>query len=242
METAAIRSPEFKVYEYYEQAAHNPHYFLPMVYTLDPHEEDLQIQKYGKPFPYSEQDSQYPYLSYITERWWDIETYGRLLFVEKSRQMLESWQMVALYLWDSIVKPNNYIYYRSEKLGKTGDKSNELSLLGRAIYIMRWLKYYYPEFLCHIWGKDYVWTEPKQSPLTLWRFPNGSTIHCVTNNPDDVRMYSANGALCDEDAFVTNVDEADAALMPQLGVKGRCTKITSANGGTRAERICKDLE
>lgn len=207
-----------------EKARRYPQSFLHLVKTKDPHEQDIEIRERGKSFPTDKE-----YIKILVDRW----IKERLNLWAKSRQVLLTWICVALYTWLAVTKSGQYVIFRSEKLGKAGDKKNELTLLGRAMFIVNHLP---KEFLMHCWGKDYELDEPRSTPLMMWKLPNGSIIHCISANPHDAAGINATGCLDDEKAYQENQYEADEAMGAALGTVGKWTKISSVVGGTHFHR------
>ena len=194
----------------------HPAQFLTLVKTYDPHESPSI-----RPLPVREK----PYLLYVTNIW----LHEPLLMLPKSRQMLMSWLLVSLYLWDSLVHEGRYTFFQSQ-LEITAGFGTELSLLSRARFIAEHLPVV-PRMEIH---KD---------PPNIYFPQSRSTIHAIPQTSNAFRTYTASGILADEVAFQPEASSAYASARPVLGAgKGRYTGLSSAGGKNFFWRMCFDKE
>jgi hypothetical protein len=192
--------------------------WLSMMRTYDPHEKDPELKKYGKSFPVDK-----PYFPIITDRWRKKRKY----LIEKSRQRMISWWACSLHFKDAACKAYQYIYFRSQKKNDAGLLKDPLSLLSRIRFMEERLR---EDFKCFLWGNKYKPVDYFQGSEMGCTFPNGSTIICVSRNPDDIRNPTATHMYDDEDAFQEWKEEADRPVGALLGTTGKWLKVSTANG------------
>jgi phage FluMu gp28-like protein len=193
----AETDPEFKVYEI-ERCSRSPWHWLSLwVQTHDAHDSENPT----KFFP--EKD----YLKAVVEEWQNEP----LLLIAKSRQMMITWLIVALYLWDVQFHPGRHVFFQSKK----EEDANEI--LNRAKFIYdnqpQLLKRYQPiSTYCHL------------------EFPEvNSWIKAIPEGADQIRMHTASGIFMDEMAFMPEAEKAFQAAKPTLTGGGRLTAVSSAN-------------
>lgn len=194
----------------------DPYYWLThWAYTLDAHDSENP----KKVFPKKE------YLQFITDKW----VKHKLLFIPKSRQMMLSWIMTALYLWDTQFNVGRLNFFQSKK----ADDANDLVKRSKFIWDNEpmFLKKYYKD------GKFY---ELKCNPqnqnqhiYNLLCFPAiHSEIRGVPEGGDVVRMHTLSGLLSDEAGFQPEMASAYTALKPTLSSGGRLTCVSTAEDST----------
>lgn len=168
------------------------------VWTLDSHNVKEPIKK----FPPKD------YLREIT-RIWQRE---KLLLIPKSRQMMITWLIVALYLHDAQFNPGKCIFFQSKK----EKDANALVERAKLIYELQ------PYFL----------KQPVRSVYCELSFPlMRSRIQGIPQGGDQIRMHTASGIFMDEAAFMYESEEAYAAAKPSIDGGGRITMVSSANPG-----------
>ena len=196
-----------------ESIRDSPIPFLYMVKTYTPHGDPTIAS-----FPVLEK----PYLSYIANIWLK----EKLLMIPKSRQMMASWLMVSLFLWEALVREGKYTFFQS-RLEDAAGFGTRLSLLSRAQFIAENLPVI-PDMVIH------------KKPPTIFFPQTNSTIHAVPQTSDAFRTYTASGILADEVAFQPEAEAAYTAARPTLDGGGRYTGLSSAYGKNFFWRTCYD--
>ena len=184
-----------------QRASEDCQFFIKrFVYTLDEHDAENPIKK----FPDKE------YLWDLV----DLFLNERLLLIEKSRQMLATWMMVACHLWWVMFKPGQRIFFQSKK---EHDANN---LIDRAKFIYDHL----PEEM----REQYSCKEPRA--YLKFEFPKWhSIIEGTPQGGDILRQYTASRLFSDELAFQERAAEAYQAAKPTLDGGGYFTGVSSAN-------------
>lgn len=171
----------------------------------------------AKPFPDRE---------YIREvvRFW-LST--RMNIVEKSRQMMCSWILCSLYLWDAQFKTNRLSFLSSKKEEDSdrliqrcytvwGNQPAFLRSAYPAVYSFCHLKFYRPE-------------TPDSLPYSeLWGIAQG---------PDIIRQHVGSGLFIDEGAFQSDLESLIGAAKPMLSGGGRLDIVSSASPGFFQELV-----
>ena len=172
--------------------------------TLDPHDRDCPIKK----FPDKK------YLRELVTQWLDND----LLLVVKSRQMMISWLMCALHLWDTMYHEGRICFIVSKK-EDDANFSRELSMLSRVKFIYDRL----PEELK-------VEHHIRQKPA-CFEFPNiHSSLYGVSQDSDALRQYTATTLFWDEMAFHEHAAQAYAAVKPTIDGGGKLCGVSTPNG------------
>jgi hypothetical protein len=202
----------------------DPYYFLThWALTLDTHDPENPI----KPFPDKE------YIKILVDLWMK----ERLLLIPKTRQMMLSWIIVGLYLWDTQFHKGRLTFFQSKK----ADDAD--ALIRRAKHIWdqepRFLKRYYED------GKFYeLKANPQHKGLHVegkLLFPSiYSEIRGIPEGGDVIRMHTASGIMSDEMAFQPAASEAWTAARPTVSSKGRFTGISTAEDNTFFEAMVFD--
>lgn len=178
------------------------------VLTRDEHDESIA----AKPFPDK------PYIREMVKLW--LAT--KMNLWEKSRQIMASWLMCALYLHGTQFGVNRLNFIQSKK------EEDSDAMLQRCHFIYKnqapWLRAMYPaEYsYCHL--KFYT-VEDKVRDLAfnqLWAIPQGDDI---------LRQYTASGVFIDEAAFQPGLEASIRAAHPMLKGGGRIDVVSSANPG-----------
>ncbi|RPH95489.1 hypothetical protein EHM69_04265 [candidate division KSB1 bacterium] len=136
----------------------------------------------------------------------------RFLLVPKSRQMMVTWTMTALFLWRALFKgPGVYLFLsRNERCAQ--------ELLERTRFLIEHL----PEFM-----------QPKLSIASREEIafgPLGSRILSLPASANGPRMYCPSGVFWDEMAFTPYDEDIWAALKPALDSGGCFVGVSSSNG------------
>ena len=151
----------------------------------------------------------YPYLKdFVTH----IES-ERLLLVPKSRQMLVTWTMAALFLWRALFRaPGMYLFLsRNERCAE--------ELLERVRFIFGQLPDYMKPKL----------TANSREEIAFGKY--GARILSLPASPNGPRMYSPSGVFWDEMAFTPFDEQIWAALKPALDSGGSFVGVSSSGGG-----------
>lgn len=195
---ALLRDPQLASLEF-ERCKRDPwHWLNNWVWTLDTHDKKDPVKK----FPDAE------YLKYTVDVWQSES----LLLIPKSRQMMLTWLIVALYLWDAQFHPGRYIFFQSKK-EKDAD-----NILKRAIFIYN--------------NQPYFLKQQNIQKYCKLEFPKiNSEISAIPQGGDQIRMHTASGVFIDEAAFQHQAEEAFTALKPSIDGGGKVTMVSSANPG-----------
>lgn len=208
----------------WSQCKDDPYYWLTTwAFTLDVHDKDSPI----KPFP------QKDYLKFIVDAW----VKHPLLLVPKSRQMMLSWIMVGLYLWDTQFHKGRLTFFQSKK----ADDANDLVKRAKLIWDNEpsFLKKYYED------GKfKDLRCNPQNQGQHVYNsltFPDiHSEIRGIPEGGDVIRMHTASGILSDEMAFQPEAKSAYTAAKPTISSKGRFTGVSTAEDNTFFEDLVFD--
>jgi len=194
----------------YELCRRNPTYWLNnFVLTLNSKDTVNPIQRWPD----------LEYLREITKIW----LRERLLLIPKSRQMMLTWLMVALYLHNAQFTDGRLIFFQSKK------EEDAFALIERAWFIYE----HQPEWL----------KRPATHTKAEIYFPKHySKIRGVPQGADQIRSYTSSGILIDEAAFQPEVENAYTALKPSIdGGGGSVTMVSSADPGF-FERMVHDVK
>lgn len=162
--------------------------------------EDSQSQDPYRLFPRS------PHTECVADYW---NNYNRCIIV-KSRQMTQSWQSCAMYLWESMFIPSRTTFFASRK----EIDSEALCQRTHFMYTKQ------PDFL-----KDFVKCEKTSCKL---EFSNRSIIRGIAQGADQFRSYTLSGLLIDEASFQEELPDMIKAAIPAVGQRGRITVVSSA--------------
>lgn len=166
----------------------------------------------------------FPYHQPIATAW----LRQKVMFVEKSRDMMMTWLAVAMYTWDTLFHRNRENIFQSDDSTKTAD------LVERAYFI--WDNQ--PTFLKSIQPATYTSGQTRSGIL---RVPGlVSTILGFPQGPDQIRQYHPSGVFVDEAAFQAEAEAAFMAVKPAIQAGGRYTAVSSANPGFFMT-ACRDI-
>jgi hypothetical protein len=175
--------------------------------TKDEHDPSIA----AKPFPDK---------AYIHElvRFWLAQ---RMNIIEKSRQMMCSWVLCSLYLWDAQFGVNRLSFLSSKK------EEDSDRLIQRCFTI--WTNQ--PDFLRRAHPAEYSFChlkfrrrdDPDALPYSeLWGIAQG---------PDIIRQHVGSGLFVDEGAFQLDLEALIGAAKPMLSGGGRLDIVSSASPG-----------
>lgn len=195
------------VVEKVRRASGDLHYYLEhFVYTLDEHD----VRSPVKQLPYRQK-------KYIGELA-DLFLNERMLLVEKSRQMLVTWVMVACHLWDAQFHAGRRIFFQSKK----EVDANHLVDRAKIIYNN------YPPVYKQVIQHQFPANEP-QAYLKLEFGKHHSIIQGVPQGADILRQYTASRVFSDEMAFQEKAEEAYIAAKPTIVGGGSFIGVSSPN-------------
>ena len=219
------KSPELQAIEWYK-CKEDPYYWLTnWARTVDNHwdgDEDI-----CKPFPEKE------YIRFITEKWLKHD----VLIIPKTRQMMISWLIVALYLWYAQFHKGKFIVFQSKK----EDDADYLVQRAKKIWDNE------PNFMKQYYNNGKV-EKLIANPQNKWNavyckllFPSiDSSIVGVPQGWDIIRTYVISWMLSDESAFQPEMDDAYWALKPAISKWGKLTVVSTANAWTWFQDAVED--
>lgn len=175
-------------------------------------------------------DANHEYLRYLTE----IRPNYPIFAVEKSRRMMATWWMLALYLFDTLTKPNHANFVGSRKL------ESSAYLLGpdRILHI-------YNHIPADVWpdkpmlrpvGKHYAGYTRLECPST------GSYIQAVASGADQLRQYTATNVFLDEFAFWDRAEESWTAIKPTVQGGGHVDMVSTPELGAYMYSLLYDTD
>ncbi|HXC61437.1 MAG TPA: hypothetical protein VNV63_02065, partial [Nitrospiria bacterium] len=166
----------------------------------------------------------FPYIEPIVKTW----LREKILFIEKSRDMMITWLTVTLYTWDTLFHKNR------ENIFQSDDSSKALDLVERAHFIWdnqpAFLKNVHPVSFSHGQTRGGILKVPDLKSV-IYGFPAG---------PDQIRQFHPSGCFQDEAAFQAEAEAAFTAIKPAIQAGGRFTAVSSANAGW-FHRCVKDV-
>lgn len=157
----------------------------------------------------------FPYIEPIVKTW----LREKIVFIEKSRDMMVTWLVVTLYTWDTLFHKNR------ENIFQSDDSSKALDLVERAGFIWQnqpaFLRDLHPARLSHGITRGGILRVPSLLSV-IYGFPQG---------PQQVRQFHPSGVFQDEAAFQPEAEAAFTAVKPAIQAGGRFTAVSSANPG-----------
>lgn len=182
-------------------------YLERQVFTQDEHDDTVE----SKAFPDK---------AYIRQMvgWW---LSSKMNLWEKSRQIMASWLMCALYLHDTQFGMGRRNFIQSKK------ELDSDALLRRCYFIWfhqePWLKALFPaEYTyCHL-----RFFKPGQQGGLPY-----SELHAIPQGGDILRQYTASGLFIDEGAFQPDLESSIRSAGPMLKGGGRIDVVSSAEPG-----------
>jgi hypothetical protein len=163
------------------------------------------------------------YMPPIVEAWLTQQ----LLAIEKSRDMMATWLVVALYTWDALYHPGRQHVFQSEDAAKTRE------LVERSFVLFNnqpsFLKIQNPALFKVGDNKAGELKVPGLESEILG-FPQGA---------DQIRQFHPSGVFTDETAFQALAGDSFAAIKPAIQAGGKYTAVSSANPSF-FQKICQD--
>lgn len=164
------------------------------------------------------------YMPPIVQAWLTSQYFA----IEKSRDMMATWLMIALFSWDAMFHEGRQHIFQSEDAFKT------LELVQRAELIYRQT----PKFLRDTVGKA-TFSKGNAKSGELFFLDQKSEILGFPQGPDQIRQFHPTGVFADEAAFQLEAGASFAAVKPAIMMGGRYSMISSANRSW-FEQVCRD--
>ena len=140
------------------------------------------------------------------------------LCLEKSRDMMATWMIVAFYTWDTIFHEGRQNFFQSEDASKTYE------LVWRSNFIYTHM----PPWLRDACG-TFVFTKGSTKAGVFTCVEKHSSIEGFAQGGDQIRQFHPSGLFLDEAAYQTKAQDAFTAVKPALQNGGRFTAVSSAN-------------
>jgi hypothetical protein len=174
----------------------------------------------GRPSPY-EPFPQYPYIASVFE----ILDLERIVWFEKSRDMMLSWTCVA-YLRLSVMKvPQRTTLFQTQTEKK-------------AVQLIDYAKCLYRRQNSELQAAFPLRKNINDQPALELHFTNGSSIIGIPGGADQIRSFHPWGYLLDEASFVTDAGECYNEALS--AVRGKIMLNSSAGPGWYAD-ACRDI-
>lgn len=204
----------------------NRHLHLEARHSIETNDiPDAEISARFTELPRERAFTVFPYIEPIAKYW----LREKIMFIEKSRDMMATWLVVALYTWDTIFHKNR------ENIFQSDDSSKTLELVERSFFIWD----HQPKFLKSVHPAAMT---AGQTRAGILRVPSlGSTILGFPQGPDQIRQYHPSGIFVDEAAFQVEAEAAFMAVKPAIQAGGRYTAVSSANPGFFMA-CCRDMQ
>jgi len=169
----------------------------------------------GRPSPY-EPFPRYEYFRDLFELF-DLE---RILWIEKSRDMMVSWACVAYLTRHAMVVPRRGVLFQTQKK----DKVIQLVDYAKCLYEQQedWLKAAFP-----------LSKAMRAQPADSLTFAHGGYLKGVPGGADQIRSYHPWGYLLDEASFVVEAGECYNQAL--AAAKGKIILNSSAGPGWYAD-------
>ena len=179
----------------------HPKYFLKYcVFTRDPNDPDNPVKKFPFHLEYHQR---------ATDLWFNNTKYITL----KSRQMQESWRLLACNLWLAMTGPHRDIYIRK-------------SIWEEAVELVERMKFMYDHIPEEIWPLE---LRPKftikQGEMSFTEI--NSNIYAVASGKDKARGKTPTSVIIDEYAFMEDDELSFATLKPALQGSARVALIST---------------
>ena len=194
-------------------------FFAKFVRTKDEHADGRQSVK---PFPTREEK---PYLWEIA----DALVEEKILFIEKSRQLMLTWLMCVYCLWFAKYRENRLIFIQSKK---EEDAANLVFNTEPNHARISFIETNLPDEL----QSDVIWSYGKAY------FDSGSRIWGIPEGGDQVRSYTPSLLFTDEFAFQPEAELSWKAARPAITGGGQFVAVSSAkNGSFMKQMIERDV-
>jgi hypothetical protein len=229
-------------------------HYLPYVYTMDPHElyscslcnsttsypakqREVHLEVSHEIFNIHEKEYKNLFTKLDPVRPFPIKEYmpplikymltEPLMAIEKSRDVMATWLVVAVCTWDAFFHRGRQIIFQS----KTSSDSNELIKRANHIYKNQ------PKFLKSVIKGEYNVGQNRSGEL---KFPTiDSEILGLPQGPDIIRQLHPSVVFTDETAYHPQAHDTFTALKPTIQHGGSYIGISSANPGW-FQAICQD--
>lgn len=200
-----------------KRAITDPYFFLTeFCYTQDEH---WQYKKLESPY------NLIPRKQYIQDIC-DVFQTENLIAIEKTRQMMASWVMCGLALWDTMFKEGRRTFLMSKK------EKDANALVERCKFIYSKL----PKVI-----QDKYVRDPEKYLEMRWSKRN-CIIQGVPEGADQVRSYTSSLIIMDEAAFQDKSEKVFEAAQPSLAGGGKFIAISTPNGREWFWRTISDTE
>lgn len=168
----------------------------------------------------------FPEKAYIREvvRFW-LST--KMNIVEKSRQMMCSWILCSLYLWDAQFGTNRLSFLSSKK------EEDSDRLIQRCYTV--WNNQ--PVFLRNAYPAVYSFCHLKFYKVGKFESLPYSELWGIAQGPDIIRQHVGSGLFIDEGAFQPDLESLIGAAKPMLSGGGRLDVVSSASPGFFQELV-----
>jgi len=219
------QSQELQDAEYFLCKEDPYHWLTHWAFTMDEHDPEFPF----KLFPEKE------YLKIIVAIW---KKYKKFL-VPKSRQMMYSWIMTALFLHDTQFNQARKNFFQSKK----ADDADSLVARSKIIWDHE------PKFLKRYYNEDTKkWVElvcnPQMNGAHVYNkleIPAiSSIIRGIPEGEEVVRSHTLSGLFMDEMAFQPEARGAYGASLPALSNRGRFVGVSTAVGETFFQELVFD--
>jgi hypothetical protein len=169
----------------------------------------------GRPSPYEA----FPPLEYF-QSVLDIFQSERIIWLEKSRDMMVTWLCVGYLLWEAMRVPMRGVLAQTQK----EDKAVQLVDYAKCLYQNQpdWLQRFFP-----------LTKSMRQQPALALEFANGSYFRGIPGGADQIRSYHPFAYLNDESSFQPEAGECFNESLS--AVKGRIIFNSSAGPGWFAD-------
>lgn len=208
--------PMFKCLLCNDEAVHNFHkrkLHLELAHEMGPALSDEVVRAHFSQLSGTRPFTVMPYMPPIIDAWLN----NPFFCIEKSRDVMATWLIVALYTWDTIFHSHRQNIFQSETSVKT------VELIKRAYFIYR----NQPRFLRNVAKANFTIGTSRAGVMVVPSLD--SEIIGLGQGPDQIRQYHPSGLFQDEAAFQIQAGDAFAAIKPSLQNGGRFTAISSAN-------------
>lgn len=188
-----------------DRAIKDPYFFLTrFCYTQDEHWKSKGLES---PF------NLIPEKEYIRDIC-DVFMTEDLIAIEKTRQMMASWIMCGLALWDTMFKEGRRTFIMSKK------EKDANGLIDRIKIIYNRL----PEEMKNRFPRD------QDKYLEVKWTKRSSIIQGMPQGPDQVRSYTASLIILDEASFQEKAEKVFEASQPSIIGGGKFMAVSTPNG------------
>lgn len=164
------------------------------------------------------------YMPPIIHTWMNHQYFA----LEKSRDMMATWLMIALSTWDCMFNDGRQHIFQSQDAGKT------FELVSRSNIIYQNM----PSWLRQAVG-PIKFSKGDSKSGELFFIGRDSEVLGFPQGADQIRQYHPSLIFLDEAAFQNQAGEAFAAIKPAILMGGKAVLISSANRSF-FELVCRD--